>query len=209
MIPVFIDIASWCDERPLVAREIAAVALGWQNGTDDFRVEVVVPADAHGKLCDCGYDAKSCLVSKEPMHEIVKIAERISPPNPFGDPSKDLRLVGWDINSKVWPLLDVNMMREGCSLFRFRCSIWKKWNDNRFGDLRNLLTQGFYCAKDDDIPFDDFVEILYGNRLPSFDSAAEAGRYNPRARGALVDIMAPRIMAMADLYEKHGGTYNG
>lgn len=205
MIPMFIDIASWCETCPLVAREIAAVALGWQEGNDDFRVEVVVPSDAAGKLYDCGYQLHGCLVSRTPMHEVVRIAEGVGGVNPFGDSVRDLRLVGWDVNSKTWPLLDVNMMREGCSLYRFRCSIWKKWNDTRFGDLRNLLTQGFYCAKDDDMPFEDFVEIVSGEKVPSFDGSGSMTAA-PGSLGELSDVMAPRIMAMVDLYDKYGGS---
>ena len=201
MTPVFIDIASWCEICPLVAREVAAVAIGWQDGEDDFTVEVVVPSDVCEKLRECGYDTSGCTVSDRPMHKVSRTITSLGGVNPFGDPATDLRLVGWDINSKVWPLLDANMMREGCSLYRFRCSIWKKWNDNRFGDLRNLLTQGYYCAKDDDMPFEDFVEVITGNKVPVFDGTMVAGL----SRGSLEKAMADRILAMVDLYNKYGG----
>lgn len=118
-----------------------------------------------------------------------------------GSPANDLRLVGWDVY-QVWQTLNGMLLRSrGPRLYNWHQSMYEKWGRTKFGDLRLIATQGWYC--DFQEPFDKYANWLLGTKLASIDMPSLYGRED------LQKAMEERVGVMADLWDKYtrGGKY--
>ena len=194
MVPLFVDVATSSDEDvPPPIREVNAIGVGYPGDNGELSVEVLLD-DIPAKF-----------------REIVfKVGGRAMSDQNGGGSMKDLRLIGWDIDT-VWQTLNGMLLRsKGPRIYDFHASIYKKWSNNKFGDLRRIATQGWYCDGFK-TPFEKYVKWV----LPESD-AAMATQPHPEGRtikatnvSELIDIMTTRVVAMVDLWDKYtrGGKY--
>lgn len=182
MTPMFIDLAVESMEAPPPMREPVAVAIGYPDG-DDLVTEFIGPGD------------------DIPAEFRAYVAAAGGRPLGDGSPEKDLRLIGWDVY-QVWQTLNGMLLRsKGPRLYNWHQSIYDKWGKARFGDLRLIATQGWYC--DFQVPFEQYANWLLGTKLQPIDMPSLYGTEGLRK------VMEERIGAMAEIWDKYtrGGKY--
>ena len=182
MVPMFIDLAVESMEAPPPMREPVAVMVGYPAG-DDLITEFI----GEGDDIPTGFRG---------------IAEKLGG-RALGDgsPANDVRLVGWDVY-QVWQTLNGMLLRsKGPHIYNWRQSIYDKWGKAKFGDLRLIATQGWYC--DFKVPFEQYANWLIGTKLLPIDMPSLYGREG------LQKAMEERIGAMAEIWDKYtrGGKY--
>lgn len=174
MTPMFVDMAVESLDAPPPMRKPVAVAIGFPDGGDlvtEFAFGDDVPKAFAGTVRKVGGG---------------KLRD--------GSSANDLRLVGWDM-AHVWQTLNGMALRSRFRLYDWHHSVYEKWSRMKFGDLRLIATQGWYC---DDLVFEEYANWLLGSRLTPLcgDILRDAG--------GLREAMEERVFAMAEMWRMYG-----
>lgn len=174
MTPMFIDLAVESLDAPAPMREPVALAMGFPDG-GDLVTEFAFGADVPKAFADTVR-----MVGGEKLRD--------------GSPANDLRLVGWDV-SQTWQTLNGMALKSRFRLYNWHQSIHDRWGRTKFGDLRLVATQGWYCGEG--LEFEEYANWLLGTRLKPLcgDILGDAAR--------LKAAMDDRIGAMADMWSMY------